>query len=100
MVTTLPSVGNSTIIGLIQYINDVSTGGWLGLSLLLLFGLISFLALKSYITEKALVASSFITLLMSILLVGLGILEIHWVTVIFSILAISVFMALLSKRNQ
>lgn len=62
-----PSENISSVIGLMDYANSI-TNGFLGLGILLVISVISFLVTKNYSSDKAFGFSMFITFLVALLL--------------------------------
>jgi hypothetical protein len=64
-----------------------ATGGWLGWGLIVCVFVISMFSMKNYSTAKAVAASSFITSIISLFLLGIGIIDQYTVYIIIAILA-------------
>jgi len=69
-----PSENISSILGLFDYVNEL-TEGFMGIGLLIVIGMVSFLSTRTFGNEKAFSFSVFILLLSAILLRFMNLIE-------------------------
>jgi len=99
VVTPFPYPGDSMlgIVTFLQYVN-VLCKGFLGVGILIMIGIVSFLTTKQYTTDRALGFSSFLTLISAILLRILSLISdsVLFIVIIIYVLAM---IYLIRERN-
>ena len=85
MATPLPNAtSHVTMPDFLNWAN-LATGNYFGILFLILIFAVTFFALKRFTTGRALMASSFVTLISSIILRAMGLVP-AWILIIFAIL--------------
>ena len=67
MASTYPNESIQGMVGFMQYTNTL-VNGWLGPGMLIMIGLVSFLATKNFTTDRAFGFASFITMIAALFL--------------------------------
>jgi len=93
----LPSNNITGILTFLQYVNTL-VEGFLGISFLIMIGMVSFLSTKVYTYERALAFSTFLTMICAILLRFIGL--VNDATMTFCIIAfIGAVLLLMRERG-
>ena len=86
---TFPDNNVSGIIEFLNYTNS-TTGGFLGIGILIIIGFVSFFATKSYTSERAMAFAGFITLISAILMRFIGLINDQTMFIVIVLFVLSV----------
>jgi hypothetical protein len=89
----------NNMVGIYQVANQI-TGGWFGILILVAIWIIAFIALKSYRTNAAFSAASFLAAVCSIFLTLLGLLSEMGIYITATLLALAVIAHFIEGSGQ
>lgn len=91
---------DNNITGIVDFLKYTNTlaDGWLGAAILIIVGMVSFLATKSYTSERALGFASFLTLISAIFLRFLDLIN-DWILAFTIIFFIGSVLFLMRERD-